>query len=81
MNATRLAPRLDSLAGARLGLIFNKKMNNEALMKAVARAIREYDPTTKTRNWRKPSVYGSIAKRTMNEILESCDALVAGPGD
>ncbi len=81
MTAAKLAPRLDSLEGARLGFLFNKKMNNEALMKAVARAIREFEPTTKTRTWRKPSVYGALAKRTMNEILENCDALVAGPGD
>lgn len=81
MSGCELAHRLDSLAGARLGFLCNKKTNNEALMNAVAGEIREHEPTSRARKWKKSSVYRAVSKRMMSEIVESCDALVAGPGD
>ena len=77
----RKAPRLSTLRGARLGFLYNKKTNNEALMAALAGAIREKSAVSSIPRWRKSSVYGAVAKRVQREILESCDALVAGPGD
>lgn len=77
----RRAPRLTSLRGARLGFLFNQKTNNEALMDALAAAIGERAALAAAPKWRKSSVYRAAPQRMQKEILESCDALVAGPGD
>jgi len=79
--AIRRAPRLATLDGARIGFVCNKKTNNEVLMDALVAALRESTTLAATHKWKKSSVYAALPKRAMNEVLERCDALVAGPGD
>ncbi len=75
------APRLDSLAGARIGLLGNRKKNNSAFFAAIGEELRAAEPTISLRFWEKPSVYGPVARRTAAEVIESCDALISGLGD
>jgi hypothetical protein len=75
------APRLETLRGARLAFVYNKKQNNEALVRALSAEVEQRSRGCTAMYWRKPSAYGPLAKKTSKEILESCQAAVLGPGD
>ncbi len=77
----RLAPRLKTLEGARLGFLSNTKKNNEAFVSELAAAVCDRSGLGETLHWRKSSVYRPLSKRMRNEIVSTCDAVVAGPGD
>jgi hypothetical protein len=78
---TRLAPRLHSLSGLRVGLLDNTKPNASVLLGVVADELR--------RDWgvRSSTVYVKgyfgtpVEESQVREITENCDFVVAGIGD
>jgi hypothetical protein len=77
----KLATRLKSLNGARLGFLENRKKHSDVFVRELRKSICEEASPAKIRTWTKTSVYGALAKRAMGEILSGCDALVVGPSD
>ena len=77
----KLAARLKSLNGARLGFLDNKKKHSDVFVKELRTTICKEVSPAETHTWTKTSVYGALSKKTMREILSGCDALVVGPSD
>lgn len=77
----KLATRLKSLDGARLGFLDNKKKHANVFVEEVRKSICKQTSPAKTRTWTKSSVYGALSKKATREILAECDALVVGPSD
>jgi hypothetical protein len=77
----KLAARLKSLNGARLGFLDNRKKHADVFIKELRASICKEVSPAQTRTWTKTSVYGALSKTTMGEILAECDALVVGPSD
>ncbi len=76
-----MAPRLETLDGARLGLLSTSKRNCDELLSEIAAVLSEEHRFTEVRSWRKSSVYKNCPQRKLDEIAEQCDAVVAGVGD
>ena len=76
-----LAPRLATLEGARLAFVSNRKRTVDALMLALAHAIRSREPSIEVKHFEKSSVYRAQPRRLVAELLEQADGVVVGPGD
>ena len=77
--AARLAPRLPSLAGTRLGILDNGKANAGTLMVAVVDRLKERYGVTEVVKREKP-VAGPPAPEIV-EALSSCDFVLVGSAD
>src|SRR5262245_24345391 len=75
-----LAPRLATLAGARLAVIRNRKRGSEPFAEEVATALRD-DHGAEARVWVKSSPYSPLTRGARAEILGWADGAVAAPGD
>src|SRR5262245_17354786 len=78
--APSLAPRLATLAGARLALIRNRKRGSEPFAEAIAAALRD-DHGAEARCWVKSSPYSPLTRSARAEILGWAEGAVAAPGD
>ena len=77
----RMAPRLETLDGVRLGLLSTGKRNCDELLAEIASVLGEEHRFAQVRSWRKSSVYKNSPQRKLDDIVEQCDAVVAGVGD
>ena len=77
----RMAPRLETLDGACLGLLSTGKRNCDELLSEIAAVLSEEHRFAEVRSWRKSSVYKNCPQRKLDEIAQQCDAVVAGVGD
>ena len=77
----RMATRLETLDGMRLGLLSTGKRNSDQLLAEIASVLGEKHRLAEVRSWRKSSVYKISPRRRLDEIAEQCDAVVAGVGD
>ena len=77
----RMATRLETLDGARLGLLSTGKRNCDELLAEIASVVGEEHRFAEVRSWRKSSVYKTSPRRKLDEIAEQCDAVIAGVGD
>ena len=75
----RLAPRLDSLEGKRIGILDNGKANAGTLMLAVARVLQERHGAGEIVKRNKP-VAGPPAPEIL-EALSHCDLALVGSAD
>ena len=80
-NAAKLAPRLKTLDGARLGLLSTGKKHCDSIVGAIGELLGERYGLASIQSWSKPSVYRFSPRKRMEEIKEQCDAVVAGVGD
>jgi hypothetical protein len=78
-NEARLAPRLDSLAGKRVGILDNSKANAGTLMLAVARVLQERYGVIEVVKREKP-VAGPPAPEIL-AALSRCDFALVGSAD
>ncbi len=76
-----MAPRLETLDGVRLGLLSTGKRNCDELLAEIASVLGEEHHFAEVRSWRKSSVYKNSPRRKLDDIVEQCDAVVAGVGD
>jgi hypothetical protein len=77
----KLAPRLDTLDGKRVGLLSTGKRNCDELLDEIGRLLGERFNLASIRSWRKPSVYKFSPLKRLRELSDACDAVVAGLGD
>ena len=78
---TKLARRLSTLDGKRLGLLSTGKRNCDLLVAEIGDLLGDRFRLASIRSWSKPSVYRFGSIRRMEEIKENSDAVVAGVGD
>jgi hypothetical protein len=75
-----LAPRLDSLAGRRVGLLDNRKANADTLFDLVEGILREKHGVESFVRRQKPD-FSRPAPPEMLDDLRGCDAVITGVGD
>jgi hypothetical protein len=78
---TRLAPRLRSLSGLRVGLLDNTKPNASVLLGTVADELRRGWGVRSSTVFTKGYFGTPVEKSQILQILENCDFVVAGIGD
>jgi hypothetical protein len=79
--AAGLAPRPASLAGLRVGLLDNGKLNSNVTLDLVAALIAEREPTIEVFRLRKPSSAKPLPADMVEAARARCDVVVAGIGD
>ena len=76
-ESKKLAPRLKSIRGARIGILDNCKEFADIVLRGVAEVLeREHGATVKF--WQKS--YLGVASPFANEMAAECDAVVNGVG-
>ncbi|HEX2170879.1 MAG TPA: hypothetical protein VHL09_00335 [Dehalococcoidia bacterium] len=76
----RIAPRLASLAGKRVGILDNRKDNADVILKRVAERL-ERDCGTRTALYRTKVVYSRRAEPAMlDELAAECDLVITAVG-
>jgi hypothetical protein len=78
---TRLAARLPSLAGLRVGLLDNTKPNASVLLRAVADELRRDWGVGSATTYAKGYFGTPVEESQIQLILKNCDFVVAGIGD
>jgi hypothetical protein len=78
--ARRLAPRLETLAGIRLGLLDNAKPNADAVLGAMAERLRAEQGVSEVVRFRKKNP-GMGASEEVLAALAACDAVLLGTSD
>lgn len=74
----RLAPRLTTLRGARIGILDNCKEFADIVLSGVANALQRTYGVGEVRFWRKP--YLGIPSPYAEEMASACDAVINGVG-
>ena len=75
------APRPDSLAGKRVGLIENTKFNSDRLLLKIGEALKAEYGAAETRLFRKHNSSVPAHQEIIDELQQTCDVMVAGIGD
>ena len=76
-----IAPRLDSLAGKRIGLIDNTKHNADRFLAAVRALLQEQYGVAGFEYFRKFSASVPTPPEVVERLTGACDALVHGVAD
>jgi hypothetical protein len=79
-TTNRLAPRLVSLAGRRIGVLDNRKANADRLLDEVERILRERYGVQVTARHQKPD-FSRPAPPSLLDDLRDCEAVITGVGD
>ncbi len=77
--SVRLAPRLDSLAGARVGILDNGKPNADILMLSVAKRLQELHGIREVLKREKP-IAGPPPPDVLADLM-TCDFVIVGSAD
>ena len=81
LTAIAYAPRPESLAGKRIGLIENTKFNSDRLLQKIGDLlIKEYGAAS-ARMFRKHNASVPAHAEIIEEVRKTCDVVVAGVGD
>ncbi len=75
------APRLPSLAGAKLGIIDDSKRNADVLLEELVEVLRNRYEISDVKWHRKPSAPKPADPAAIRELAESCDAVIVAVGD
>ena len=75
------APRLASLAGARLGIIDDSKRNADVLLQELADLLTTRYEISNVQWHRKPSASRPAAPQAIQELAHNCDAVIIAIGD
>ncbi len=76
-----LAPRPGTLRGKTLGLLSNSKLNADAVLYAIGELLSERYGVKAVVHHTKPSFSLPAPDATLDEMVEECDAVLAGVGD
>lgn len=76
-----LAPRPGTLNGKTLGLLSNSKLNADAVLYAIGELLSDRYDVKAIVHHTKPSFSLPAPEPTVDEMVESCDAVLAGVGD
>ena len=80
-TAIAYAPRPDSLAGKRVGLIENTKFNSDRLLLKIGEILKAEYGAAETRLFRKHNSSVPAHQEIIDELKRTCDLMVAGIGD
>jgi len=75
------APRPDSLAGKRIGLIENTKFNSDRLLLRIGEILKAEHGAGEIRLFRKHNSSVPAHPEIIDELRQTCDLMVAGIGD
>lgn len=75
------APRPDALAGKRVALIENTKFNSDRLLQRIGDLLKAEYGVAETRMFRKHNSSVPAHQEIIDEVVRSCDLVVAGIGD
>jgi hypothetical protein len=75
------AKRPDTLHGKRVGLIENTKFNSDRLLQKIGDILKAEHGVAETRMWRKHNSSVPAHDEIIQELTQTCDAMVAGVGD
>ena len=75
------APRPDALAGKRVALIENTKFNSDRLLQKIGDLLKAEYGVAETRMFRKHNSSVPAHQEIVDEVVRSCDLVVAGIGD
>ncbi len=75
------APRPDSLAGKRIGLIENTKFNSDRLLLKIGAILEAEYGAAEARIFRKHNSSVPAHQEVIDELRATCDVMVAGIGD
>jgi hypothetical protein len=76
-----LAPRPESLAGLRLGLLANTKRNAEEFITEVGRLLGEQCGVKTATALKKPGITDTMPRPMLDDLRARCDIAVTGVGD
>jgi hypothetical protein len=74
----RLAPRLKSVRGARIGILDNCKEFSDVVLRGVAEVLEREHGVARVRFWRKD--YLGVPSKFAPEMAAQCDAVINGVG-
>lgn len=77
-RSKKLAPRLQSLRGARIGILDNCKEFADVVLRGVATALQRDFGVEQVKFWQKS--YLGIASPYAGEMAAQCDAVINGVG-
>ena len=77
-QSKKLAPRLKSLAGARIGILDNCKEFADVVLRGVAEALKRDHGVAEVKIWQKS--YLGIPSPYAEEMAAQCDAVINGVG-
>ena len=77
----RLAPRLESLAGARVGLLDNRKGNANVLLARLDEKLRREYAVASVHWEEKPIFSRPATDKQLDRLVEHCDAVITAIGD
>ncbi len=75
------APRLASLKGLRIGLLWNSKVNADALLRATASCFAEEHGCSLAAEERKPSASIIAKPQVLRRLADNVDFLITAVGD
>jgi len=77
-QSKKLAPRLKSLRGARIGILDNCKEFADVVLRGVAEALKRDHGVAEVKIWQKS--YLGIPSPYAEEMASQCDAVINGVG-
>ena len=77
-HTKRLAPRLTTLKGARIGILDNCKEFADIVLRGVAQVLERTHGVASVRFWRKS--YLGVPSPYAQEMAAACDAVINGVG-
>jgi hypothetical protein len=81
VRAATLTPRVQGLAGIRLGLLENRKPNAALVLQTLAAQLRAQHHVGEVSTYAKSYFGTPVEEDRAQEIAQSCDAVIAGVGD
>jgi hypothetical protein len=78
---TGLSPRLDSLAGKKIGVIWNGRPAGNQILYQVMKTLKEKDGVRETIFREKPFLGNIAPEELLQEMASQCDAVISGVGD
>ncbi|MFQ5933837.1 MAG: hypothetical protein ACE5KI_04270 [Dehalococcoidia bacterium] len=81
VESIAMAPRLDTLNGKRVGLLFDGRLNGDKLLWMVADLIKEQYETGEVNFWARPNVSDISPPDLMDEMASKADVGLIAIGD
>lgn len=75
------APRLESLTGKRLGILWNNRLGGDKLLAHVGETLRERHGLREVHFTRKTFIGNAAPAELLDELVTRVDAVVVGVGD
>lgn len=75
------APRLESLAGKRLGILWNNRLGGDALLRHVGSTLKDRYGLAEVYFTKKTFVGNAAPAEILDDLVNRVDAVVVGVGD